>query len=685
MKVIIFLIVFLYSLNLNAQQMNPCGQHEMERILLSKYPDINYKRDNLENYTFRYYEKVSQSKSNQIQSDTILYIIPVVFHIMHDFGPENISKAQIQDVVRIINEYFQKRNADTVQILSTFQQFIGDGQIEFRLAKKDPLGNCTDGITRHQTYLTNGGNDLLKSIVQWPPNQYLNIWVENETLNNFSAYAYLPGIPAALDGIVIMHNYVGSIGSAQGNGAFSLLAHEAGHYLNLLHTWGPTNNPGVASNCSVDDQVSDTPNCIGGICNLYAPACTSGDTANVQNMMDYCSQQMFTQGQVIRMHAALNSTTSNRNNLWSPGNLLSTGTLDTTSYNLCPPIAYMTNKKIRICAGDSITFNNDSYGGDYTSTLWQFTGANIISSTDINPTVTYNNAGIYDVTLTVENSAGQSTIYRNELVEVVNTSGGPMVPIMQGFENLNLPSQYWDYENEAGTYWETTSLASFSGTHSIYLQRDSLNSSTRDIFFTESYNLSNVSSPIFSFKMAFANTATSNDKLKIFMSTDCGKTWIMKYSKSGVSLQTSPSTAPNFIPIANEWRNEGMNINSASLQDNVRFMFEFTSNGGNNIFIDDISISGTSGIEGIDIRYGNITIYPNPAKNEANLSIELHQPSIVSYSIADVTGRTIIKSKSQKMNSGNLTYEINLEQLKGLYFVHILINNQKIVRKLICN
>ncbi|HRU62202.1 MAG TPA: M43 family zinc metalloprotease, partial [Bacteroidia bacterium] len=307
MKIVLVSLLIFFCQVSQAQQQHACGHAEMEELLLQKHPALLHERAALEQFTATY----TAHRQQRVLSDTILFIIPVVFHIMHNYGEENISREQIVDAVRIMNEYYQKRNADTAQIIPLFQPLIGDVRLEFRLAQLDPQGNCTDGITRHQTYLTNGGNDLLKSILQWPPDRYLNIWVEKNTLNSFSAYAYLPGAPPALDGIVVTHPYVGSIGTAQGSSSIAILAHEAGHYFNLLHTWGPTNTPGLASNCSLDDQVFDTPNCIGGVCNLNAPGCIAGEISNVQNIMDYCFEQMFTLGQVTRMQAALNAPTGN--------------------------------------------------------------------------------------------------------------------------------------------------------------------------------------------------------------------------------------------------------------------------------------------------------------------------------------------------------------------------------------
>lgn len=676
MKNLIFSLIILYSSTVLSQN-NFCGQYEMEQKYLGQNSSLKVKRNSLEKFTKDYTTNYfSRNQQHVIYSDTILFVIPVVFHIMHDYGAENISKAQILDVMRIINEYFQKTNADTSQIIPLFQPLIGDAQIEFRLAQLDPLGNCTDGITRHQTHLTNGGNDLLKAIIQWPPERYLNIWVQNASLSGFSAYAYLPGSPSWVDGIVIIDEFVGSIGTAMGSINFSLMAHEIGHYLNLWHTWGTTNTPGLATNCNIDDFVFDTPNCIGGVCNLNAIACNGIDTANVQNLMDYCQAQMFTQGQVVRMHAALNSAISNRNNLWTQANLQLTGTNDGYIPVLCPPVADFSNKTIRLCEGQNVTFYNASYGGDFTTINWQFTGGNIPTSTDTNPTVTYNTAGYYDVTLTVTNSSGTSTVTRNVLVEVT-PAVSTAVPFAQDFETINFPFLYWNFENISGSNWQTTNLASVSGTKSIYLQNDSANFGTTDIFYTENFNLSNITSPIFNFKVAFANRGISNDNLKVFISTDCGQTWTMKYTKSGNSLETVNDTSQNFIPTQTQWRQDGMNISTAVGQNNVRFKFQFTSDGGNNIFIDDINISGVTGVNSLSANDDLIYVYPTVATTSITIKLKAFNKNFVF--LKDMLGREL---KNFSMSSEKQLVNIeNIEQ--GVYIIEGISENKKFTAKFI--
>ncbi len=275
--------------------------------LIQQDPTILERMAQVEAQTQAYIE-AQRHLSQQRTSNVIT--IPVVVHIVYRTSAENLSDAQVQSQIAVLNEDFRRLNANAANTPSLFQSVAADAEIQFCLATRDPLGNSTNGITRTQTtktsfsvytddvkYSSQGGKDA------WPTDQYLNIWVCNLG-SNILGYAQFPnGGPSATDGVVIDYRYFGRGGSAQApfNGGRTA-THEVGHWLNLRHIWGD-------AQCG-DDYVNDTPVQQGpnyGCPTFPKPSC-SNTSDMFMNYMDYTDDacmNLFTQGQKTRMRAVL--------------------------------------------------------------------------------------------------------------------------------------------------------------------------------------------------------------------------------------------------------------------------------------------------------------------------------------------------------------------------------------------
>ena len=146
---IISLFIVLFSASHQAQELKHCGTDEAIRQLYTAHPEL------LQSFIDN--EQIYNSKINSqkgLQSTTV-YTIPVVFHVLHQNGSENISDAQIIDGINILNRDMRKLNSDTSLIINRFKPLASDVRIVFELAKLDPQGNCTNGIDRIYTSKTN--------------------------------------------------------------------------------------------------------------------------------------------------------------------------------------------------------------------------------------------------------------------------------------------------------------------------------------------------------------------------------------------------------------------------------------------------------------------------------------------------------------------------------------------------
>lgn len=238
--------------------------------------------------------------------------IPVVVHVVYRTAAENVSEAQVHSQIAALNRDYRAANKDRSKVPAVWKGLANDAGIEFVLATKDPKGKKTGGITRTKTSRKSFGvDDSVKAVAKggaaaWPAKRYLNMWVC--TLGDeILGYAQFPGGPAKTDGVVILNTAFGTTGSAKA--PFDLgrtTTHEVGHWLNLRHIWGDTED------CSGGDRVADTPNARGpnfGKPKFPVVSCGNGPNGDMfMNYMDYvddAAMVMFTAQQVSRMHAAL--------------------------------------------------------------------------------------------------------------------------------------------------------------------------------------------------------------------------------------------------------------------------------------------------------------------------------------------------------------------------------------------
>ena len=675
-KTLLSILLLSTLISTSRAQEKHCFTTEMDNQQILNDPNYLRAKQDLEVFTQHYTE-------TERRSSGVVYIIPIVFHILHNYGGENISDAQIYDQVRILNRDYRKQNADTVNIVPSFQGIAADAEIEFRLPSIDPNGNCTNGIDRIQTLLTYDAGDQSK-LNNWPNDQYLNVWVAN-TLENSgaAAYAYYPGAGNGIDGIMCLNTYIGSIGTSA-EGRSRVLTHEIGHYLNLQHCWGSTNSPGVA--CG-DDGVSDTPITKGWVsCVLAAAQCNPPIVENVQNYMEYSyCDVMFTEGQKTRMRAALNGSSSGRNNLWTANNLLATGV--TQGSQVCQLVPdFNVDKKI-ICQNGSVTFSDLSWNGGVASWDWSFPGGVPATSTDSAPVVTYPNPGTYSASLTVTNGAGPGSITKNSIV-YVSGSQYASIPFIESFEDTaSFPGATGIILNEDnGVTWQRVTTAASTGVASIRINNFTNSSGQVDEWVLPAMDFTNLTAPItMTFNVANAQrNSSSNDRLSFYGSVNCGTNWALRYNKSGAALSSTTSiVSTGFTPNASQWRQESISLNPFKLTPNVRFKFTNTSDRGNNTYIDDINITGNFvNVDEIDEIQLGFALYPNPTVDLSTVQFKLSSKQSVNLQVKNILGQTISEVLNDELESG--LHEIKLPALqKGIYMIDLYTGNKHHVRRLI--
>ena len=278
-----------------------------------------------------------------------------------------------------------------------------------------------------------GGHDI------WDRDKYLNIWICN--LYFTGGYATFPGGNAANDGVVIKYTIFGTIGAVvPGMTKGRIATHEIGHWFNLRHIWGD-------SYCG-DDFVDDTPTqqaANGGCLTFPHVTCNNGPNGDMfMNYMDYTSdscKNIYTIGQSARMNAAINS--------YRVSLLTSNGGVPVNGV----PITHFRSDKTTINPGQSINFFDES-GGIPTGWQWTFEGGVPSASNQQNPSVTYQNPGLYSVRLKVTNSYGADSVNYINYVKVLGVN-------MSSFSVVYPPSNTF-----INTYASDTARSIFTWTKS---------------------------------------------------------------------------------------------------------------------------------------------------------------------------------------------------------------------------
>lgn len=641
----------------------------------------------------------SQVRANKTMAAN--YVIPVVFHIMHLGGPENVSDAQIIDAVRILNRDFAKLNPDTTEIIPEFKNLADSAGIRFVLATRDPMGNCTNGIIHHYSTDTDWDDTSPTLYAQtWDPTMYMNVYiVRSITLSGgfpAAGYTYYPGTWAPgdpWDAIVVLNNYTGSIGTSIPF-LSRVLTHEVGHWLDLAHVFGYFQTAGI--NCMDDDYVMDTPTTIGHLScpNPAIPSqyqtCTPGVSENFQNYMDYsyCCR-MFTTGQCQRMQNALQDNISGRDNLGTNSNLLATGVINPTVP--CVPVADFKYSREKTCAGTPVTFADASMNATVTGHSWTFAGGTPATSTASAPVVVYTTPGLYSVTYVSSNSAGSSApVTKNSIINVTGTTAQYLNNWTEGFESPAVFSNDWLIASSSGSgKWERTGLASATGANCVRINRLGNTRKNSSWMTGPSVNISSVPAPMLSFKVASAESVPNHTNvLNVYASTDCGSTWSLIYSKGSAALITTNATPADFIPAsASAWRTELVSLSSLGAAAYVNFKFQYvrdTVPSGNNIYIDDINIISTTALPGQAEQLQYLSLYPNPSKGSVQVAFSLLSPQKVTFTLSDVLGRKLELLAEKEFAAGDNNQQLDLQPGEpGVYFLKMEMNGAAYTRKLL--
>lgn len=562
----------------------------------------------------------------------VIYTIPVVVQIFGATPNSQVTDNRVYEQIDVLNKDYRRLNSDTNLTPADFKSIAADCEIEFCLATIDPQGNATTGIVRKTSSTSPTSSDL------WNTSQYLNLLVYSIS-GGVLGYTYLPS-QAPNNGVHIGYQYFGKTGAASPYNKGRTATHEVGHWFNLEHTWADE------SACNADDGVSDTPQQKGENygCPNYPQTtqaggrCSSSDPSSMfMNYLDYTDDgcmNIFSAGQKARMISAINQ--------YRPG-LLNNGKCGTTaptddagiesitqpSGNICSssitPVVVLKNFGTQVLSTCTISYKIDS---DAPLTYsWNGNLAAMASASVTLPSMAAT-GGIHTFTANTLNPNGSTdSNSSNDQASgsfSISTTGQAM-PFTEGFEGSFIPAG-WTLNNADGSTTWAKATAGFSGSASAFMDNYDYNASGQvDEMVSPAIDLTSGTSPNLTFQVAYqlytdpGSSPNYSDTLEVLISADCGVSFTSLYKKfsSALTTVTPVFSISEFAPNGQgDWRMETISLAGYSSVNNAIIKFRHATDYENNLYIDDINISG-----GTNCNISATTSSVNPTCGQSDGSI----------------------------------------------------------------
>jgi len=359
------------------------------------------------------------------------------------------------------------------------------------------------------------------------------------------------------------------------------------------------------------------------------------------------------------------------------------------------PVAAFTSDKQVLCEGETVRFQDESDNCPSTWT-WEFTPATLTflqgtNASSQNPVVQFNAPGLYTVSLTATNITGSNSVTKLNYIAY----GGYTLPFTEDFEN-GFDYQHWTILNaDNNKTWDTITVpGSYPGHLTAWMNFYNYTKFNRDQLVSPPMNFSSYTSLTLSFQHAYAQHNPVKDSLIVKISSDCGTTWtrILAAGPNGsahVFVTHTPLSTPFYPQSEYDWCGSLYGTNCYQLdispwagQRNVKILFESYNHGGNNLFLDNISISGPTGIPEEGNNHEEIRVYPNPTTGNVNLFIS-NPSSRVDLSVINLQGVTVLTDHFSA-KTGNFEKQFNFSGFaKGVYFFRIISDQSTVVKKVI--
>lgn len=644
MKLCLTSLSLLISLLISAQ--DRCGS---DKFLLD-----NNRPESITSFNNWIERKTKERKIKSVNSSFALNQqakkqVPIVFHVIHNGeaignGP-NLTEERILGQLDVLNNDFGRLNSDTVNTPAQFLDVAADTDIQFVLAKQDPEGLPTNGITRTEyegkEIFKDSDDELITSIIQWPPEDYINVYILN--LDQYLGFANFPfsdlsGLSSEIknfrekDGVFVRFSYFGF--NNDNSLAFTsygrTLTHEMGHYLGVLHVF-QSGCFGSGDHC--DDTPAQTKSTldINEQCgSIPSTGCDEEERPMVENFMDYTDDvcmNLFTNDQKGRMQTVLafsprRKTLQNSHALIEPTIVANdlgvkeirsplkmdcstsfTPSILVKNYGLNEIQSFTVNLNINNQLEQSKVFNNILPAGEQLVVSFSPLAINTTQLSTISFEVVSVN-GIND-----------GKTFNNKKEEIINPTESSILPFQISFNSNDDIHSYTELNAESKwqiiTAPEATALNK-AASIMFFEMSDSVNYGVKDLLVTDILDVSSLTSGLLSFRYSYSgrNSGQFLDELIVGISTDCGQTFHSEdyvFSRRGNNLITTSKTDVSYFPSSEfDWDQININITPYLESDEIQIGFIGVNGGGNNLFIDEVSVT-SSNLPAYDLGLRRIT------------------------------------------------------------------------------
>lgn len=256
----------------------------------------------------------------------------------------------------------------------------------------------------------------------------------------------------------------------------------------------------------------------------------------------------------------------------------------------------------------------------------------------------------------------------SKLYTLVANINQAAIPFTENFESPFAVAEWVNLNPSGGMRWKQINTSAYGG--AMYFNAYS-NSTAGDEawLITPTLDLTNEESPSLQFYTSYATRGEFSETLRVLYSIDCGGTFetLPIFSRSGELLANTTSDASWKPETTDDWKHHVIDLEQFTERESIRFAFVVTNDGGNNVYIDNISFVGADDL---------YKIYDAGDAADFYIQLNLPESQTINFEVVDLMGRQVVRGEIA--NALNQIWPVTLHQSasSGIYVVRLGIRGE---------